>query len=144
MVCLMRISSYWPDMPKLPMLCLFMLCAWEYDVPSTKQIEIREERDLGPRPVEEIDIVSPVMSKQAMASKPEELPQKTVDDTAAKQTSISHLVKTGDTLTSIARKYKTSVDAIISENNLPNYTINIGQTLKISISDGVASDRKGG
>ena len=59
-----------------------------------------------------------------------------------KHTSINHIIQAGDTLSSIARKYNTSVEAIISENNLQNHLIFIGQILKIPPDRGI--DQKSG
>ena len=44
---------------------------------------------------------------------------------------ISYIVKSGDTLYSIARKYNTTVDNIKQKNNLKSNTLSIGQTLTI-------------
>lgn len=50
--------------------------------------------------------------------------------------SISHIVKTGETLTTIAEQYNVSIDAIVQMNALPNANrIKIGDTLKIPSSD---------
>ena len=45
--------------------------------------------------------------------------------------SITYIVKKGDNLYDIARKYNTSVSAIQNLNNLSNNNLSIGQTLKI-------------
>jgi LysM repeat protein len=42
-----------------------------------------------------------------------------------------YIVKKGDTLYTIAKKFDTSVDDIVSLNNLPNNEINIGETLLV-------------
>ena len=44
---------------------------------------------------------------------------------------ITYIVKAGDTLYAIARKYNTTVDAIKSLNNLTSNTLSIGQILQI-------------
>lgn len=44
---------------------------------------------------------------------------------------INYIVKSGDTLYSIARKYNTTVDNIKQKNNLKSNTLSIGQTLII-------------
>lgn len=46
-------------------------------------------------------------------------------------TSNTYIVKKGDSLYSIAKKYDTTVDSIKTTNNLTNNTLSIGQTLKI-------------
>jgi LysM repeat protein len=46
-------------------------------------------------------------------------------------TTTNYVVKSGDSLYSIARKYNTTVDAIKSKNNLTSNLLTIGQTLKI-------------
>ena len=50
------------------------------------------------------------------------------------QNTINYTVKKGDSLYSIATKYKTSVDNIKKLNNLITNNLSIGQTLKIPIS----------
>lgn len=49
--------------------------------------------------------------------------------------SIIHTVKSGETLFSIARKYKISLEDLKKENNLALNTINAGQKLKIKVYD---------
>lgn len=45
---------------------------------------------------------------------------------------ITYIVKKGDTLSSIAKKYDTSVSALVSLNNLSNPNkISVGQVIKI-------------
>ena len=44
---------------------------------------------------------------------------------------ITHIVKRGDTLYSIAKKYGVSVDSILKLNDLSNASLSIGQILKI-------------
>jgi len=46
-----------------------------------------------------------------------------------------HVVQQGDTLYSIARRYKISVQELKTYNNLANNNIKIGQVLKIAIAD---------
>jgi len=59
-------------------------------------------------------------------------PKKTaVKVTPKRKPSIVHTVKKGDTLYSLARKYRSSVKTIMSANNLKSSTIRIGQKLKI-------------
>ena len=43
----------------------------------------------------------------------------------------THLVRAGETLFSISQRYGTSIQAIMLANQLPNYTIYIGQSLQI-------------
>lgn len=49
----------------------------------------------------------------------------------APATTSTHTVAKGDTLTSLAKKYNTSVDSLKSANGLRSDTISLGQTLKI-------------
>ena len=48
---------------------------------------------------------------------------------------INYIVKRGDTLYSIAKANNISVDTIVSDNSLTSNTLNIGQVLKIPISN---------
>ena len=48
---------------------------------------------------------------------------------------INYVVKSGDTLYSIAKRYNVSIDAIKKLNNLTNNTLLIGQVLKIPVSE---------
>jgi LysM repeat protein len=50
-----------------------------------------------------------------------------------------HIIQAGETLSSIARKYEISVEAITSENNLQNHLIYIGQILRIPVAGGIGS-----
>jgi membrane-bound lytic murein transglycosylase D len=55
-------------------------------------------------------------------------PKKTVT-TATGQSKTVHVVRSGETISSIARKYGTSVDKIMQMNNLRNSRIGVGQRL---------------
>lgn len=47
----------------------------------------------------------------------------------------TYVVKSGDSLWSIARKYNTTVDTLKSLNNLTGNTLSIGQVLKVPSSE---------
>lgn len=49
----------------------------------------------------------------------------------------TYVVKSGDSLYSIARKYNTTVNDLMKYNNLTNNLLSIGQTLKIPTSGSV-------
>lgn len=53
--------------------------------------------------------------------------------------SITYIVKKGDSLYTIAKKYNTSVSEIVNLNNLASNNLSIGQTLKIPGSDTIPS-----
>ncbi len=53
------------------------------------------------------------------------------EDYIPNETNTLYMVKKGDSLYSIARKYQTSIDDIVSLNNLKNNNLSIGQVLKI-------------
>ncbi len=55
----------------------------------------------------------------------------TTDDDEDTPTSITHIVKQGDTLYSISRKYGVSVAAIKAANGMTSNDLNVGQRLKI-------------
>jgi LysM repeat protein len=58
---------------------------------------------------------------------------------------IIHKVQSGETLSSIATKYNTTVQAIVEANNLPNASvITVGQELKIPTTDGSSSGSSDG
>ncbi|MGR3765931.1 LysM peptidoglycan-binding domain-containing protein [Rossellomorea sp. NS-SX7] len=63
-------------------------------------------------------------------------PVKSDDKTSAKTT--TYKVKKGDTLSAIAKRYKTSVSSLKKLNNLKNDKIYVGQTLKVSGSSSKA------
>lgn len=65
------------------------------------------------------------------------IPEKyTPPDDMVIPTYVNYTVKKGDSLYSIAKKYNTTVDAIVKDNNLKNTNLSIGQNLKIrSTSD---------
>lgn len=48
-----------------------------------------------------------------------------------KVTVVSHRVKSGESLSLIARKYQTTISAIVAENNMSNTVVMAGQTLKV-------------
>lgn len=52
----------------------------------------------------------------------------------------NHKVVKGDTLTSVAKKYKTSVASLKSANGLRSDTISLGQTLKIPVTQTAANN----
>ena len=58
----------------------------------------------------------------------------------AQDTSDEYVVKKGDTLYSIARKYNTSVDNLKSINNITTDSLAIGQIIKLPSTSNVASD----
>jgi LysM repeat protein len=57
------------------------------------------------------------------------------DNTAAAPSSATYTVKSGDTLTRIAKTHGTTVKAIKAENNLTTDRIKVGQKLKIPVKD---------
>ena len=65
------------------------------------------------------------------------IPEKyTPPDDMVIPTYVNYTVKKGDSLYNIARKYNTTVDAIVKDNNLKNTNLSLGQNLKIrSTSD---------
>ena len=65
------------------------------------------------------------------------IPEKyTPPDDMVIPTYVNYTVKKGDSLYSIAKKYNTTVDAIVKDNNLKNTNLSLGQNLKIrSTSD---------
>lgn len=54
----------------------------------------------------------------------------------------THKIVKGDTLTSVAKKYKTSVESLKSANGLRSDTISLGQTLKIPTTQTAANQPK--
>ena len=58
--------------------------------------------------------------------------------------SVTYVVKDGDNLYNIAKKYNTSVSAISSLNNLSGNNLSIGQQLLIPISDNSSSNQSNG
>jgi len=54
----------------------------------------------------------------------------------------THKIVKGDTLTSVARKYSTSVESIKSANGLRSDTISLGQTLKIPSTQTASTETK--
>ena len=108
------------------------------DVPATTQYENQAEADMGALTTAGDESSAVVTSEEAFDSEPEIVPEMKFDAVYEKH----HIIQAGDTLSSIARKYNTSVEAIISENNLQNHLIFIGQILKIPPDRGI--DQKSG
>ena len=67
----------------------------------------------------------------ASASTAKPAAQQAQETAPASGGSTSYTVKKGDTLSSIARKYGVSVQAIMKENNLNGSNIQVGKTLRI-------------
>ena len=110
------------------------------NVSSTKRLEKMDEAELYPNTTKEEEGVINFSSEKVIYSEPE----KTVAANREKQMSLRHIVQSGDTLSSIAREYKTSVAAIINENKLQNNLIYIGQIIKIPFFDDEVSNRNAG
>lgn len=76
-------------------------------------------------------------------SKPEPAKQESVvvgeTKKTAPATTTTHKVAKGDTLTSLAKKYNTTVESLKSANGLRSDTISLGQNLKIPSSKSAAS-----
>lgn len=76
-------------------------------------------------------------------SKPEPAKQESVvvgeTKKAAPAATVTHKVAKGDTLTSLAKKYSTTVESLKSANGLRTDTISLGQSLKIPSSKSAAS-----
>ena len=70
---------------------------------------------------------------QAKQTKPQPKTKKVTKPTTIKKESITHVVKSGDTLYAISRRYDTSIDQLRKDNKLnKNSTINPGQKLIIN------------
>ncbi len=82
----------------------------------------------SPAPAKQDSIVVGETKKPAPAPKPEIETKK-----PAPATTTTHTVAKGDTLTSVAKKYGTSVDSIKSANGLRGDMIGLGQRLKIPV-----------
>jgi LysM repeat protein len=65
------------------------------------------------------------------------------DESTSSSKTISYKVKKGDTLYSIAKRHKTTVNTLKKLNNLKSDMIYAGQTLKVSGSGKVPSNNKG-
>ena len=69
---------------------------------------------------------------QAKQTKPQPKTKKVAKPPTSKKESITHVVKSGDTLYAISRRYDISIDQLRKDNNLnKNTTINPGQKLII-------------
>ena len=70
---------------------------------------------------------------QAKQAKPQPRTEKVAKPTTSKKESITHVVKTGDTLYAISRRYDISIDQLRKDNELnKNSTIKPGQKLIIN------------
>ncbi|PIP36919.1 MAG: lytic transglycosylase [Desulfobacterales bacterium CG23_combo_of_CG06-09_8_20_14_all_52_9] len=63
-----------------------------------------------------------------------------VKGTSPQETNVTHVVKFGDTLWTLAQKYKTTMNAIRELNGLSGAQLTIGQALKISSPEGGTSE----
>jgi len=107
------------------------------DLPKTTHYEHQAEIDIDSLTTAEDESGANVTSKNALDTEPGPLAGIKVDADDERQTSINHIIQAGDTLSSIAKQYNTSVDAIISENNLQNHLIFVGQILRIPVVGGL-------
>jgi LysM repeat protein len=114
------------------------------NVPNAKQYENRAETEPGPMTDRKKENIATVISEKEIDSELQKPLEITFDATGEKQMPLRHIVQAGDTLTSIARAYKTNVDAIINKNNLQNHVIYIGQILEIPFSGMDGRDRNAG
>ena len=114
------------------------------NIPGTKPFENGVEAEPGPTTGREKENAATVISTKENDAEPQEQLETTFQETIEKKKSLRHIVRAGDTLSSIARAYQTNVDAIVSENRLQNYLIYIGQILKIPPSGMEGSDRHAG
>lgn len=106
------------------------------NAPIKEKMESRAETKLGPPATAEKERIATAIPNKTADSKSVKAPEITFDSVVERHSFIRHIVRTGDTLTSIAREYKTTINAIIRENNLQNNLIYIGQILKVPLSDG--------
>lgn len=79
-----------------------------------------------------------VADKKPNAPKPVPTPEVKPKPSPSPSASQNHVVKSGDTLYSISRRYKVSVDAIKKANKLRGDRLNLGQNLKIPGKNSVA------
>ncbi|MDR1725814.1 MAG: transglycosylase SLT domain-containing protein [Bacteroidales bacterium] len=82
------------------------------------------------------DTTTPFVSQSEtsqLAASQDEKPNVTIDKISPKQSVVKHVVKKGDTLFSLSKKYDVTMDTIINMNNLnkKNPIIKIGQTLRV-------------
>jgi general secretion pathway protein A len=112
------------------------------DVPKTTHYGYQAEADIDSLTTAVDETGADVTPKNALDAEPEPLPGIEVDADDERQTSINHIIQAGDTLSSIAKQYNTSVEAIISENNLQNHLIFVGQILRIP-ADGRLEQKTG-
>ncbi len=71
----------------------------------------------------------------ATANTEEEIEQSSTEHTTEATDTGIYTVVSGDTLTSIANKYNTTVDKLIAYNKLPSTNIQVGQKIKIPPTD---------
>jgi membrane-bound lytic murein transglycosylase D len=96
-----------------------------------KQYNPELRRWMTPPGVEKYVLRVPVGKGEGLAEKLAELP-----DVESKPQWVTHRVRRGQTLSYIARKYGTSVSALISANNIRNKNqIKVGQVLRIPTSN---------
>jgi LysM repeat protein len=94
--------------------------------PSTTVAEVRDQ----PKSQPEKEMPPPASATSAKEDKPAG-PAAKVDSEGYRM----HKVKKGETLYSLSRDYKVTVEAIIRTNDVPRNEIQIGQTLRIPPSD---------
>jgi len=114
------------------------------NIPSKKQFENKEKEEPVPAIAKEEENVATVISENEIVSEAEKPLEIAFDTTSERQMPLRHIVQAGDTLSSIAREYKTNVGDIVSENKLKNHLIYIGQMLKIPFSGIKERDRNTG
>lgn len=105
--------------------CLLCLSAYALD-------ESGETGDSTPPPEVETETETETEPTVPPVSEPTK-PEKPQEDTQAPSVSVTgvHVVKSGDTLFSLAKKYNISVDTLKQLNNLTNESLSVGQVLKV-------------
>lgn len=126
---LLRIPTSIPDEPSLPNMTTV------YTVQSGDSLWL-----IARKYNTNVDTIKALNNLTAEQIMPGQILRVPISDQAGAGNTTTYIVKKGDSLWLIAKRYNTTIDAIRKSNNLINDLIHVAQVLKIPVSEAGSSD----